>query len=192
MRYQIDYKDRMASYYPPIIRNIKDFKGIVDSEYPEIEELNKSKDNVLDNAYLTTMDEGRIAQWENKLNIRPVEHSTVEDRRETIIARIRGQGKLNTALISSIVNAFTGGSATSYIKDSNLHVIITPPPNNKQYQFANVEQELRRKVPAHLGLVIERNYETWEEYLDNTWGDMIPEQENETWEDVLLHVDATR
>ena len=105
---------------------------------------------------------------------------------------MRGQGKLNTETISSIVNAFTGGSATSYIEDSVLHVVITPPPGNKQYQFANVEQELKRKVPAHLGLVIERNYETWEEYLDNTWGDMIPEMEGETWEDVLLHVDVTR
>lgn len=189
MEYQIDYKDRMLGYYPPVISNIRDFKAIIDSEYPEFDGVSDSKNEVLDNAYLTTMNEDRIEQWENRLKIRPVEDSTIEDRRETIIARIRGQGKLNTALISSIVNAFTGGSAESYIEGSNLHVIITPPPGNKQYKFANVEQELSRKVPAHLGLVIERNYETWEEYLDNTWGDMIPEQEDETWEDVLLHVD---
>ncbi len=191
MAYEIDYKERMFNYYPPVIQDIREFKAIINSEYPEIESINIGKDNVLNNAYLLTMDEGRISQWEKALNIKPVENSTVEDRRETIIARIRGQGKLNTALISSIVNAFTGGSATSYIQDSTLYVIITPPPGNKDYKFANVEQELSRKVPAHLGLVIERNYEEWDNYdNETTWADMLPEAENETWEDVLLHIDT--
>ena len=182
----------MFDYYPPVIKKIREFKTIIDCEYPEFEELARVRGEVLNDAYLLTMGEDRIEEWEKALSIRPLADSTLEDRRSTIIARMRGQGKLNTATISSIVNAFTGGSATSYIKDSVLHVIITPPPGNKDYKFANVEQELSRKVPAHLSLSIERNYETWEEYLDNTWGDMIPEIEGETWEDVLLHVDVTR
>ena len=191
--YEIDYKERMLGYYPPVIQNIREFKAIVDAEYPEIKELNEAKDVVLDNAYLSTMDESRIKQWESKLSIVPIENSTLDDRRDTIIARFRGQGKLNTALISSIVNAFTGGSATSRIEDSTLYVVITPPPGNREYKFANVEQELARKVPAHLGLIIERNYEDWDNYdNETTWSDMLPENENETWEDVLLHVDTMK
>lgn len=183
----------MSGYYPPIVRNIREFKTIVECEYPEFDRLRECRQEIIDDAYLLTMGEERIKQWEKALAIRPVEDSSLQDRRETIIARLRGQSKLNTATIASIVNAFTGGSATSYIKDSVLYVVITPPPGNKEYKFANVEQELSRKVPAHLGLVIERNYEEWDNY-DNeaTWGDMLPNIEGETWEDVLLHVDTTR
>lgn len=191
MAYDIDYKERMLGYYPPVIRGVRDFKAIIDSESPEIENLDIAKTNVLDNAYLSTMDEHRIKQWESVLGIVPVKDSTIEDRRDVILARFRGHGKLNTALIQSIVNTFTGGSATAYISNSVLWITITAPPNNKDYKFANVEQELRRKVPAHLGIVIKRNYGEWDNYDDSTtWNDMIPDMANETWEDVLLKVDT--
>ena len=134
------------------------------------------------------MSDDRIEQWENMLGIQPIEGSSVSDRRETVIARIRGQGKLNTELINIIVSTFTGGTANSWVKDSVLYVEVTPPPNNKQYQFLNVEQELKNKIPAHLGLRVERNYYTWEE-IENThatWGDV--ESNFDKWEDVLLFV----
>lgn len=185
---EVNYNERMINYYPQVIQAIKDFKAIVDSESPEIELLSEGVQRVIDDAYLLSMSEERIEQWENMLGIQPLENSTVEDRRDTIIARIRGQGKLNTELINVIVKTFTGGTANSWVKDSVLYVEITPPPNNKQYRFANVEQELSKKVPAHLGIKVNRNYYTWEE-IENaypTWQDVS--DNFSTWEDVLLFV----
>ena len=147
----------MNSYYPQVIQAILEFKAIIDGEYPEFETLSDGKDRVVEDAYLLTMSEERITQWEKLLGIRPIEGSSVSDRRETIIARIREQGKLNTELINSIVNAFTGGTAKSWVEDSVLYVEITPPPGNKSLQFPNVEQELRIQVPAHLNLRVSRN-----------------------------------
>lgn len=179
---------RMNGYYPQIITAIEDFQAIIDAEYPEFEELHEATSLVIDNAYLWTMREDRIEQWEQVFGIKPLANSTVQDRRDTIIARIRGQGKLNTALISNIVNAFTGGTAMSYIEDSVLYVIITPPKDNKEYQFLNVEQELAKKVPAHLGLQVSRNYYTWREIKDtyDTWQDV--KDNLETWYEVWLFV----
>ena len=185
------YKERMNGYYPMVVRSILEFQSIIDSEYPEFEDLDKGKNTVINDAYLITMEEDRILQWEQILGITPVPNSTVDDRRDTIIARIRGQGKLNTAMINSIVNAFTGGTAKSWIENSVLYVAITPPPNNKQYQFKNVEQELSKKVPAHLGFKISRNYFTWQDIYDNfdTWQNV--ENDLSTWEDVYLFVPFT-
>ena len=182
------YRERMNSYYPQIIQAITEFQAIIDGEYPEIESIVDSTENVLNDAYLIGMSEDRIKQWETMLGIKPIAGSSVSDRRETIIARIRGQGKLNTELINIIVGTFTGGTATSWVKDGVLYVEITPPPNNKQYQFLNVEQELKNKVPAHLGLQVSRNYYTWEE-IENTcrtWADV--ESRFGKWEDVLLFI----
>lgn len=164
----------MNSYYPQVIRSIVEFQGIIDAEYPEFELLDDGKEKVISDAYLSTMSEDRVELWENILGIHPLENSTVEDRRETIIARIRGQGKLNTELINSIVGTFTGGTANSWVKDSVLYVEITPPPENKTYQFPNVEQELRNKVPAHLGFQVSRNYYDWSEIAKDysTWQDV--------------------
>lgn len=182
------YRERMNSYYPPTIRSISDFQGIIDSEYPEFEQLQVALENVISNAYLSTMDEFRIAQWEKVLGIKPLSDSTLEDRRETIMARIRGQGKLNTEMINIIVKTFTGGTAESHIKDNVLYVKITPPPENKSYRFENVEQELAKKVPAHLGFDISRNYYTWKDININnpTWNDV--RSKHITWENMLLSI----
>lgn len=182
------YRERMNSYYPQVIRNISEFKAIVDAEYPEFEILEAGVNNITNDAYLSTMGEERVREWESILGIKPIEGSSVSDRRETIIARIRGQGKLNTSLINSIVNVFTGGTANSWIEDGVLYVEITPPPKSKQFKFANVEQELKKKIPAHLGFNISRNYLTWGEVNTSfeTWEDMYTELS--TWEDVYLFV----
>ena len=182
------FGQRMINYYPQIISCIKEFQAIIESEYPEFDLLSTYKENVLNDAYLLTMNENRIESWEKILGIIPIKDSSVADRRDTIIARIRGQGKLNTNLINSIVNAFTGGTATSYVKNSTLYVTITPPPGDKQFQFDNVKQELAKKTPAHLGLEVSRNYYTWKQINDNmnTWGDVnttFP-----TWGDVYLYI----
>ena len=182
------YRERMNSYYPQVIRNISEFKAIIDAEYLEFEELAASIDDVTNDAYLSTMGEQRVSEWESILHITPIENSSLDDRRETIMARIRGQGKLNTALINSIVKTFTGGTANSWVKDGVLYVEITPPPNSKHFQFDNVKQELQKKIPAHMGFEISRNYFTWGEINDTfaSWNELVIELP--TWEDVYLFV----
>lgn len=180
------YRERMNGYYPEVIRSIEEFKAIIDSEYPEIDDINRLNESVVADAYLTTMGEERVAQWENMLGIKPLEGSSVNDRRETVVARIRGQGKLNTSLINTIVKTFTGGTANSWIEDSVLYVEITPPPTNKTFLFPNVEQELRNKIPAHLGFKVSRNYYEWGDVKNShaTWQSV--KDSFDTWQDVYV------
>ena len=184
----LDYSGRMLSYYPEVIKAIQEFKAITLTEGKEVSDVKTNLDLTLDNAYLTTMHEDRLVQWENILGIRPIEGSSLEDRRETIIARIRGQGKLNTELINTIVNTFTGGTANAWVENGVLYVEITPPRDNKQYIFKNVEQELKKKVPAHLGFQVKRNYFTWNDIANAyaTWQD-VSDNFN-TWNDVYLFI----
>lgn len=185
------YKERMIGYYPPILSAILEFQAIIGAEYPEYERISTEKDTVVNDAYLLTMGEERVLQWERILGISPLVNSTLQDRRDTIVARIRGQGKLNTELINSIVNAFTGGTAKSWVEDSVLYVEINPPPGNKQYKFSNVEQEIAKKVPAHLGYKITRNYAEWSDIKDNfgTWEDV--KTDLGIWTEVLFFIPTT-
>lgn len=182
------YKERMIGYYPQAIQSILEFQSIIDCEYPEIENVNNSVSNVTLDAYLTTMSEGRIAQWEERLGIRPLDGSTLSDRRDTIIARISGQGKLNTESINRIVSSFTGGTADSRIIDGVLYISVNVPNNHKDYKFENLEQELANKIPAHLGLELTREYFTWGEVNEEcpTWDDVL--FQHWTWKNVLFGV----
>lgn len=180
------YKERMTNYYPEVIQRIKEFQAIIGSEYPEFDSLSIAKDKAIEDAYLTTMGKERIEEWEKVLNIHPIEGSTIDDRRETIIARVRGQGKLNTTVINSIVGAFTGGTAKSWIKDSILFVKINLPPYNKDYLFENLKQELAKKIPSHLALEVSATYQLWAavDHYNETWLDV--RKKYATWDDVAI------
>lgn len=179
--------ERMLNYYPQVIQQILEFQAIIKSEGFEIDFLKSDVQLIVNEAYLTTMGEERVASWEKALGIYYSTDDTLQDRRDAVIARIRGQGKLNTALINAIVGAFTGGTAISYIENSVLYVKITPPPTNKQYKFENVRRELANKVPAHLGLEVIRNYATWEEVRDN-YSDWNAIKQLTSWEELILWI----
>lgn len=179
--------ERMFSYWPEAIQQILEFQALIKPEGFEVDFLSNDIELAVNEAYLLTMGEDRIAAWERALGISAAPDDTLEDRRDTIIARIRGQGKLNTALINAIVSAFTGGTAISYVENSTLYVKITPPPGNKQYKFDNVVRELEKKVPAHLGLVVKRNYATWGEVKDN-YTDWNAVNQLANWEELMLWI----
>lgn len=179
--------ERMLNYYPQVIRQIIEFQALMKAEGFEIDFLHSDIELLVNEAYLTTMGEERTGEWEKALGMTYSTGDTLQDRRDAIIARIRGQGKLNTALINAIVSAFTGGTAISYVADSALHVEILPPPTNKVYKFENVERELKRRIPAHLGLFVKRKYSTWGD-IKNNFTDWTAVGEKSTWEDVKLWI----
>lgn len=179
--------ERMMEYYPEVIRKIIEFQALIKTEGFEVDFLNNDIELAVNEAYLRTMGEERVANWEKALGISSSGDETLQDRQDTIIARIRGQGKLNTNLINTVVGAFTEGTAISYIKDGVLYVKITPPPGNKQYKFSNVVQELSSKIPAHLGIQVTRNYATWKEVIEN-YADWNSINQLDTWEDLKIWI----
>lgn len=194
MELKIDYNQQMLNRYPEVIKAIREFQIMIKTQSLEIEEMHEELTKILANAYVASADETRIEQWEQALGIFPLEQGEdsletwLEDRRETILARLYKPEKLNTKTISNVVKIFTGGEATSYFKNSTIYVLITPPKGNKQYKFENIEQELSKKTPAHLLLHISRNYVTWGDVKAkySTWGDV--KGDCAEWNEVLYSV----
>lgn len=178
--------ERMWNYYPEIVKKIKEFPAMVQAKCPEMGFLSKERVKILNNAWMLTMDETRVKQWERLLGIVPLPDSTLEDRRETIAARVYGGYKLNTESIRAIVNIFTQSGCRSYFRDSTIYVIIYPPSGDKTYKFENIENELWRRVPAHLNLNVSRSYSTWGDVNNHhaSWNTLYNEYNN--WEDVYF------
>jgi len=180
MDLKIDYNERMLKCYPEIIKAIREFQVLIKTQSLQVEEMHDELTKILSNAYVADADETKIAQWEQVLGITPLPQGNdsletwLSDRRETILARIYKVEKLNAKVIEDIVKIFTGGVSTSYFKNGTIYVVIYPPEDNKQFKFENVEQELRKKIPAHLMFQVTRNYYTWLQANDpqRTWGDI--------------------
>lgn len=189
--YNINYNEHMLSYYPEVIKAIREFTALIEPQSLQVSEINDELSKILLNAYVIDADEETVAKWEAILGIVPLPQGEddfetyLADRKETILARLYNTQKLNSTSISEIVRIFTGGTAVSYFKDNTIHVFISPPKANKQYKFSNVEQELRKKIPAHLALSVGVNYKEWSEINDgSTWGDVATTYGN--WGEVLV------
>lgn len=179
---------RMFDYYPLAVQIIVDFQAVIFSEFPEFEMALVASENVLYNAFLLTMGDERIAEWEAILHLGHDEDDTVEQRRDAVIARLRGIGKLNTESINRIVNAFTGGTAESYVENSTLYVWIIPPRESRAYKFKAIEDEISMRKPAHLGLHVERRFQTWGEVNTKcaTWQEEATKYN--TWNDTFYDI----
>ncbi len=191
MDLEINYNEQMLNYYPEVIKAIREFQVMISTQSIQVEEMHEKLVGVLENAYISTAHEDRIAEWERVLEIEPLPQGDddletwLSDRRETIIARLYQPERLNTQTISDIVKIFTGGKATSYFKDGTIHILIAPPRNNKKYKFENVEQELKQKAPAHLLFTVSRDYQVWAKVKTDhiTWADVLADHID--WEEVL-------
>ena len=191
MALEINYNEQMLNYYPEVIKAIREFQVLIETQSLQVEEIHEKLVDLLEGAYIGTAHEDRISEWERVLGIDPLPQGDddletwLSDRRETIIARLYNPQRLNTQSISEIVQIFTGGKATSYFKDGTIHILIAPPKNNKKYKFENVEQELKQKVPAHLLFTVSRDYRAWAKVKTDhiTWANVLADHVD--WDEVL-------
>ena len=184
---------RMLDYYPYVIKVIREFKALMKAEGFEIDFVDADLETVFSDAFLSTMTAHRVEEWESALGLSHSSTDSLEDRRENIIALIRGAGKLNTERINSIVRIYTGMDAVSYFNNSTIYVKLNAPAGNKQYNFSNLENALEKRKPAHLNLVVTRNYSIWDEIKRDftswkTLNDWTVNDTTATWDDVKFYV----
>lgn len=152
---------KMIGWYPSAVVAVDTLRAVNDVVGHELDNARARGALLNNNAFLFWMDESRLAEWENALEIDVPENSTVEERRNVIIAKIRGQNKFNVSNIKSIVKTFTGGDAEVTVADGVISVKVLPPNNGQLYNQAALVWELKNKIPAHMQLNIERYYSTW-------------------------------
>lgn len=177
---------RMLNYYPSVVKELLEYQALMQTLGFEIDFFRSEIILTFHDAFLTTMSENRLIEWEQVLDIVP--NGDFNDRRDAIVARFRGGYKLNSDSINSIVNAFTGGRALSHFRDSTIYIQIVPPPKNKQFVFENVERELKRRIPAHLNYSVTRAFSSWNEIAEDfdSWNDVTNSFDD--WESVRLYV----
>lgn len=158
---------KMIGWYPTTVVAVDAMRAVNDVVGHELDNARARGALLNNNAFLFWMDESRLAEWENSLEIDVPENATVEERRNVIVAKIRGQNKFNVSNIKSIVKTFTGGDAEVTVADGVISVKVLPPNNGQLYNQAALVWELKNKIPAHMQLNIERYYSTWGDVKNN-------------------------
>lgn len=149
----------LISRLPLHLQNIAEFRQINNALDTEVALLNERASSIISNSTIMKADEERVAEWEKYLDINA--EGNLYQRKLFLVATISGSGKLNEEKIKSLVQIYTGGSATVTVENSTINVKILPPKSGELFRFEDIERTLTRLKPAHLGLVVERDYSSW-------------------------------
>lgn len=175
-----DYYIDLARYTPPFLREIRELAEIWRTEGYEIGLLEYNIRDLIKQAFIVTATWGLI-YWEEMYGITTNLTLSYEQRREVIIARMRGQGTTTKAMIQQTAEAFSGGEV-DVIEDNSAHVFIirfvgTKGIPRNMSAFVNMLDDIK---PAHLAYQFEYRYTVWNDLGGRTWADLG----EKTWSEV--------
>lgn len=182
--------NELKLYLPVVLQDIAEYEALSKAETPILQDIEAKTNQIVEDSFLTTMSEERLAEWETALGISPTTES-ISQRRSIVLSRFRGTGKLNKTLILAMVNAFTGGSGTVAMENGVIKVRVAPPTSTfVGFSAEKLTNELSKRKPAHLLLNVELAYITWNEIKNNfsNWEDV---RDNfNSWYDIYYYYTA--
>ena len=167
-------------FEPKVYENNEIMEKIYDTQADEIAELNSEFVNLKDNAYIQSMDERHIKQWEKILKQYSNNSLDIETRRTLVLNQLLFKPPFTEQRINEILyNIWGDGNYFFELNEDNFTAIIDINTVNPiiYLQFHNF---VRRVIPANIYLIfaiqytymyLNRNF-TYNELADLTYGDL--------------------
>ena len=178
----------MMQYLPVYWHENEEMKRIFHAQSVEIDGLHEDALVILNDAFLATMGESRIAEWEKWLKL--PNSGTLEERRLRIFQYFGVISKLNEQSIKTLVAMLHDNARASVrVINSDIYVMVLPLPENfmDELDFTQLNQQLSIRKPCHLGLIIERAFSNWGDIKNsfNSWADV---RNLRNWEEVVMFI----
>lgn len=146
-------KVNIARYLPEYLLNDPVFLAMLKAESNEHELQRENLETLLEQFFVTTATES-LSKWESFLGIDVDEKKRDEDRRNVIIAKIRGTQTVTLDFMTRLVN--------TYIADGKAEVVDLPADYSiKIYyhggqvtDYDKLHQAIKTYIPAHIGYKI--------------------------------------
>lgn len=176
--------NKLMKHMPNYYRTSQVIKNITDSEDKELQLFEERLNSTL-NQFFVDLADTSLERWEKELGI-PVNNSKpAEFRRSVIKSKLRGAGAVTVELIKNVSESYSNGEVD--ITEDNPNSVFTVtfvgtvgiPPNLDDLK--NAIEEIK---PAHLGVLYEFIYNTWDDLKTFTWDYLS----NNTWEEIKSEV----
>ncbi len=175
-----EYFVDLSRYAPPFMVEIREIAEIYRAQGYEVGRLQYELHDLLKQFFVVTATWG-LAKWEEMYGVTTNLSLTHEQRREIIMAKMRGQGTTTRQMIEDTAATFSGGEV-KVIEDNPNHrfiiqfVGIKGIPRNMQ-AFISMLEDIK---PAHLAYMFEYQYTIWSELQPYIWGNL----KEMAWEDI--------
>jgi len=166
---QKDYYVDLARYAPPFLAEIRELKAIYEAEGYAVGLLEHELSDLLNQCFISTSTWG-LTRWEEVYGLVTNMALSYEQRREILVAKLRGQGTTTAQMIQETAETFSGGEIQVIEDNPNYHFIvrfigIKGIPRNMN-AFVSMLEDIK---PAHLSYSFEYRYTTWGELINRSW-----------------------
>jgi len=142
----------MINYIPLVLRNVREFKALAETEQVEFETLWGFVYFVLAEQFVETMSEAATARWERIIGLRPLATDTLDERKFAILtAKVNSLPFTYRWLLHRLDFLLGEGHSEVNLDHNNYHlqVLVSLAAQRK---FEIVLDMLRRSIPANLVL----------------------------------------
>ncbi|WP_313184908.1 YmfQ family protein [Lacrimispora sp.] len=166
---QKDYYVDLARYAPSFLAEVRELKAIYETEGYTVGLLEHELSDLLDQCFISTATWG-LTRWEQVYGLVTNMALSYEQRREILMAKLRGQGTTTPQMIRETAETFSGGEIE--VIEDNPHyrfivrfIGIKGIPRNMNAFIAMLEDI----KPAHLSYSFEYRYTIWNELINRSW-----------------------
>jgi len=157
----------MLTYIPDYLRPSLVAQSGLGAAGAEIDALNISADEVLAQLFALTATEigGGLDRWEAFLGLSNYSGiATDVQRRERIIAKIRGAGTTTVALVKNVAESYANGTV-EVVEDNPAYTFLIRfiSQHGIPARIDDLKAAIREIKPAHLAVLYEYKYLIWNE-----------------------------
>lgn len=177
---------KMMGYLPPYWHEYAEMQEILKAMGAEFDKLAEDSEAIIDDAFILTMGESRIEEWESWLNLPP--NGTLDDRRMAILSYFAVISKMTRESIQTLVKTLYSNARSEVVfKNSTISITIKPLPDHDadELDFQRLLDQLELRKPCHIALFTKRWYCTWGDIKNgfNTWQAFKDDRNN--WQHVI-------
>lgn len=149
---------QMIDYLPDVIRDIREYKAILNTEQPEFEEGWNQADYALQESIIMTATDYGLSRWESILGIAPKASDTLDDRRFRIITTQLANTPYTYRRLIELLTELCGEGEFVVTLDHENYSIVVELGLAVISKFEAVEELLKKILPANLDLLLSLKY----------------------------------
>lgn len=158
----------LIDYIPMVLRDILEFKEIMDTDQSELSELWDAVENALDDQFVNTATNYGVSRWEKILKIIPKATETLDTRKFRILARLNEQLPFTLTSLKQQLESLCG--TDGYVIELQDCTLIVRVALVAKSNFDDVDQLLKRVAPANIVVDLTLKYnqhKTIKQYLNS-------------------------
>lgn len=175
----------LLDYLPQFIQEYAEMKHIMNTEQPEVQELEDTTEQVKDDMFIQFTDEPGIARYEKMLGITPLDDDKLEDRQAKVLS-IYNNNTIYTykGLIERLKILCGEGNFSAELIANEYKLNVGIGLSSKK-MFKVVEDMLKNMIPANIEWNLSLLYNRHEDLAKYTHGELAQYTQEQLRDNVI-------